>query len=74
MESLKWFLHAYVQFVWQAVIMPLSIIWYAIKFVLKFAASLLGGSSSDGGNDGGGIFGGIFEDLKNIRIKRLGDQ
>lgn len=76
MDDLKWFTKYYFQFIWQSVIMPICMIWHAVKWLLSVLGAMLSGNGGGGneGSKGGGFWDGVKADLQNIRIQKLGDQ
>ena len=71
-NSIIWFFKWYLCFVWKAIIMPLAMIWAAMRWVLNAIGRIL--KSGDSGSGGGGYFSlsGMISDIKNFRIKTLG--
>lgn len=68
-NSIIWFFKWYFSFVWKAIIMPLALIWTAMKWVFSVIGRML--NSIDGDNRGGSFFSRAMADIKNFRLKIL---
>lgn len=68
-SSIMWFFKWYFCFVWKSIIMPIAVIWAAMKWVLGAIGRI--SRSGDSNNGGGGFFSlsAMMSDIKNFRLK-----